>query len=77
MTGLENSDDMIRKARGNVAEYGLKDRVEYRQGNASSTPFADETFDAAFTNGSLHEWSNPLGVTITGKKSEEHFKDDA
>jgi ubiquinone/menaquinone biosynthesis C-methylase UbiE len=62
LTGLEISDEMIRKARSNAAEYELNDRVDYQPGNVASIPFAAETFDAVFTNGSLHEWSNPLAA---------------
>jgi len=29
------------------------------QSSGQKIPFDDETFDAVFTNGSLHEWSDP------------------
>ena len=29
------------------------------QSSGDKIPFDDETFDAVFTNGSFHEWSNP------------------
>jgi len=28
--------------------------------NASTIPFPDNTFDAVFSNGSLHEWEDPI-----------------
>jgi ubiquinone/menaquinone biosynthesis C-methylase UbiE len=59
LRGLEISPDMIAVAERNAAEYGLADRVQYVQGSGSSMPFEDETFDAVFTNGSLHEWADP------------------
>jgi len=59
LTGLDISADMIAVAERNAAEYGLSDRVEYVQSSGSRMPFDDDTFDAVFTNGSLHEWSDP------------------
>ena len=32
------------------------------QSSGDKIPFDDETFDAVFSNGSLHEWSNPTGT---------------
>ena len=43
-------------------DYDLSDRVTYREGNALSMPFADNSFDLAFSNGSLHEWEDPERV---------------
>jgi ubiquinone/menaquinone biosynthesis C-methylase UbiE len=60
LKGLDISPDMIRVAERNAREYGLADRVEYVQSSGSRMPFKDETFDAVFTNGSLHEWSEPV-----------------
>jgi ubiquinone/menaquinone biosynthesis C-methylase UbiE len=57
LKGLDISADMIAVAERNAAEYGLSDRVEYIQGSGSEIPFDDSAFDAVFTNGSLHEWS--------------------
>jgi ubiquinone/menaquinone biosynthesis C-methylase UbiE len=62
LTGLDISPDMTALAARNAAEYGLTDRTEYREGAGNRLPFADNTFDAVFTNGSLHEWSDPLGT---------------
>jgi ubiquinone/menaquinone biosynthesis C-methylase UbiE len=36
--------------------------VKYVEGDAQKMPFDDDTFDGAFTNGSLHEWSQPNRV---------------
>lgn len=62
LKGLDISPDMIAIAGRNAGEYGLADRVEYRRGNSAQLPFADASFDAVFSNGSLHEWDNPAGV---------------
>ncbi len=59
LTGLDISADMIAIAERNAGEYGLSDRVEYVQSSGSGMPFDADTFDAVFTNGSLHEWSDP------------------
>lgn len=62
LTGLEISPDMIRVAETNSREYHLEDRTLYVHGKAEKMPFESSCFDAVFTNGSLHEWSDPLLV---------------
>ncbi len=62
LTGLEISPNMIRIAKKNAQDYGLSSRVHYVEGNAMKMPFADGQFDAVFSNGSLHEWEDPLRV---------------
>jgi ubiquinone/menaquinone biosynthesis C-methylase UbiE len=59
LKGLDISPDMIAVAERNAGEYGLSDRVEYVCHSGSRMPFDDNTFDAVFTNGSLHEWAEP------------------
>ena len=59
LKGLDISADMISIAERNAEEYGLSDRVEYVHSSGDTMPFDDDTFDAVFTNGSLHEWSKP------------------
>jgi len=59
LKGLDISTDMISIAEGNAKEYGFSDRVEYIHSSGDKMPFNDQSFDAVFTNGSLHEWSNP------------------
>jgi ubiquinone/menaquinone biosynthesis C-methylase UbiE len=62
LKGLEISIDMISVAERNAKEYGLSDRAEYVHASGSAMPFPDGTFDAVFTNGSLHEWADPRAV---------------
>jgi len=62
LRALEISADMIKIAEKNAGEYGLLDRVKYIKGDAQKMPFDDETFDGVFTNGSLHEWSQPARI---------------
>ena len=62
LKGLEISADMIALAERNANEYGLADRVEYVHSSGDKMPFADGMFDAVFTNGSMHEWSDPVNT---------------
>ncbi|MFA5269982.1 MAG: class I SAM-dependent methyltransferase [Methanoregula sp.] len=62
LTGIEISEAMIRMARRNAAEYGYLDRVAYIPGTALDLPFPDGSFDAVFSNASLHEWEDPVRV---------------
>ncbi|MHC1782191.1 MAG: class I SAM-dependent methyltransferase [Anaerolineaceae bacterium] len=62
LTGLDISPDMTALAGQNARGYGLQDRTDYRQGEGNRLPFPDNTFDAVFTNGSLHEWVDPEGT---------------
>jgi len=59
LKGLDISPDMIALAEQNARTYGLADRVEYVHSGGDQMPFDDSTFDAVFTNGSLHEWAEP------------------
>ncbi len=62
LTGVEISPEMISVAEKNAAEYGLSERVKYVEGNAMSIPLGDNLFDAVFSNGSMHEWEDPVSV---------------
>lgn len=62
LVGLDISPDMIGLARSNAAAYGLSGRTDYILGRGEELPFDDDTFDAVFTNGSLHEWSTPTAT---------------
>jgi len=62
LTGLDISPDMIACSERNAREYGLSDRVVYIQSSGSKMLLKDGTFDAVFTNGSLHEWADPTGT---------------
>jgi ubiquinone/menaquinone biosynthesis C-methylase UbiE len=59
LKGLDISADMIAMAERNAKAYGLTKRVEYVHSSGNKMPFADNIFDAVFTNGSLHEWADP------------------
>jgi len=62
LTGCEISPAMIEQAQKNAREYGLTDRARYVEGNCMQMPFADALFDAVFSNGSMHEWEDPVRV---------------
>lgn len=46
VVGLDLTEEMLRRGRGNVAAQGLDDRVQLVVGRAEQLPFADGTFDA-------------------------------
>jgi len=59
LKGVEISPDMIKIAQKNAEEYGFLERTEYVLGTGNAIPLSEGAFDAAFSNGSLHEWENP------------------
>ena len=62
LTGLDLSTDMLAVANENARQYGMQDRVHYVEGRAQRMPFSGGQFDAAFSSGSLHEWTEPEAV---------------
>ena len=60
LTGCEISPAMLELAEKNAAEYGIPAR--FIQGNAMEMPFEEESFDGVISNGSLHEWEDPVRV---------------
>ncbi|MBS7527652.1 class I SAM-dependent methyltransferase [Fusibacter paucivorans] len=62
VTGCEISPDMLKLAQKNAAEYGFETRTAYVKGTGMTMPFEAETFDNVFSNGSLHEWEDPIAV---------------
>jgi ubiquinone/menaquinone biosynthesis C-methylase UbiE len=62
LLAVEISPEMTKIAERNAREYGLEGRVKYVKGDAHQIPFDDKIFDGVFTNGSLHEWSQPIRV---------------
>lgn len=62
LTGCEISPAMIAMAQKNAQEYGLASDVWYVEGNCMEMPFPKDTFDGVISNGSLHEWEDPVKV---------------
>ena len=60
LVGYDISPDMLAIARENARKYGFDGRVQYVEGDVRRLPFADESFDAVFSNDSFHEWSHPV-----------------
>jgi ubiquinone/menaquinone biosynthesis C-methylase UbiE len=59
LTGVDISPEMTTLAEKNARLYELENRTNYQAGQGDKIPFPDNTFDAVFTNGSLHEWAEP------------------
>lgn len=59
LTGLDVSPSMVVRAWKNMAEAGLSEVIEVREGNASHVPFSDNSFDTVVSTGSIHHWKNP------------------
>ena len=53
---------MIKIAEKNAIDYNFQNRVKNIHGNALEMPFEDDMFDGVFSNGSLHEWTDPIKV---------------
>lgn len=63
LIGLDINPDMIKIAEKNAADYGfLNDRAKYQVNDAKELPFEGNTFDAVFTNASLHEWESAIAT---------------
>ena len=60
LTGCEISAAMLRVAEKNAVEYRIPAR--YVLGDAMEMPFPDNSFDSVISNGSMHEWKNPVRV---------------
>ena len=58
ITGLDISKSFVEIARKNAAEAGLK--IDFREGNASAMPFANETFDFTFCQAAFKNFSEPV-----------------
>ena len=58
LTGCEISPAMIRIAERNAGLYGISAR--YVKANCMDMPFVYESFDSVISNGSMHEWENPI-----------------
>jgi ubiquinone/menaquinone biosynthesis C-methylase UbiE len=57
VTGLDVSRTMVELAHRNAAEAGVE--VDFRQGNASALPFADESFDLLACSAAFKNFSEP------------------
>lgn len=60
LTGCEISPAMIKLAQKNAAQYQIP--AKYVLGNGMRMPFPDRSFDCVISNGSMHEWEDPVAV---------------
>lgn len=59
LTGLDVSSAMVAKARDNLADAGLSEAIKVEEGNVEHMSFADDSFDAVVSTGSIHHWKDP------------------
>lgn len=57
ITGLDISETFVEIARANAAKANV--RVDFRRGNASAMPFADESFDFLFCRAAFKNFTEP------------------
>jgi demethylmenaquinone methyltransferase/2-methoxy-6-polyprenyl-1,4-benzoquinol methylase len=55
--GLDQSIHQLEKA---YAKFGKNEQVKFYRGDAERLPFADDTFDALWSSGSIEYWPNPV-----------------
>ncbi|MFI8929199.1 class I SAM-dependent methyltransferase [Streptomyces sp. NPDC053474] len=60
LTGVDISEAMVRRARGNAVEYGVAEQCAYACGDVLALPYEDGRFAHAFSASSLHEWADPV-----------------
>ena len=58
ITGLDISKSFVEIARKNAQEAGLK--IDFREGNASTMPFQNNTFDFTFCQAAFKNFSEPV-----------------
>ena len=62
LVGAEISGAMVELAERNARNARLENRCDYQLCSALELPFEKESFHGVFSNGSFHEWENPLEV---------------
>ena len=62
VTGVDLSAAMLQRARRSAELAGVADRVSFRQGDAKSLPFSDQSFDLVLCNSLLHHSPDPRGL---------------
>ena len=62
ITGVDVSENILKIAREDAAQFVFSDRIDFRQAPAKALPFPDEHFALVTSNASLHLWEDPLKV---------------
>ncbi|WP_435196527.1 methyltransferase domain-containing protein [Natronomonas sp. EA1] len=57
--GLDQSIHQLQKA---WTKFGKTDQVRFFRGDAERLPFADDSFDALWSSGSIEYWPNPVAA---------------
>lgn len=60
VAGIDHSKIMVRTARKRNAPAIKAGRMDLKQGDVSSLPYPDESFDTAFSLHSIYFWENPV-----------------
>jgi ubiquinone/menaquinone biosynthesis C-methylase UbiE len=60
LTGVDVSPSMVVQARKILAQAGLSEVIDVREGQAGQLPFGEESFDVVVSTGSLHHWKDPV-----------------
>jgi ubiquinone/menaquinone biosynthesis C-methylase UbiE len=59
LVGIDSSSAMVIQAKQNVAQAGLTEFVEIKEGSANKIPFPDRSFDIVVSTVSMHHWKQP------------------
>jgi ubiquinone/menaquinone biosynthesis C-methylase UbiE len=59
LVGIDSSAAMVTKAKQNVAQAGLSEFIEVKEGSANHIPFSDRSFDIVVSTVSMHHWKEP------------------
>lgn len=62
IVAIDAAEEMLKLARSRVSAAGLTDRIELRQIDAKSLPFADGEFDLVISNTILHHIPEPIDL---------------
>jgi SAM-dependent methyltransferase len=60
VAGIDHSETMVQAARKRNAEAIKAGRMELKQGDVTSLPFLDESFDKVFSIHSIYFWTKPV-----------------
>ncbi len=58
--GVDISEEMLERAKENLGNQGLGERVSFRKGDIQQLPFEDGSVDFIVSTLSLHHWSDPV-----------------
>jgi len=66
--GLDQSAHQLRRAYG---KFGKRGDVRFHRGDAERLPFADDSFDAYWSSGSIEYWPNPVDALKEARRVTE------